>query len=100
MAFKKGESGNPAGKPVGALSAAKKNAREAIARLVDVNSERMQEWLDQIAEKDGPMAAWRCMNDVIEYHIPKLSRTEMTGKDGKDLPVPAFYIQPVKARED
>jgi hypothetical protein len=27
------------------------------------------------------------MMDVIEYHIPKLQRTEHTGKDGKDLPL-------------
>jgi hypothetical protein len=61
---------------------ATKNAREAIALLVDANSERMQGWLDQIAEKDGPMAAWRCLADVIEYHIPKLARSEvkMTGE--------------------
>lgn len=99
MAFKKGESGNPRGKPVGALSKAKKNAREAIARLVDDNAERMQEWLDQIAEKDGPLVAWKCMNDVIEYHIPKLSRTELTGKDGEKLPTAVFNIQPVKPSE-
>lgn len=59
-------------------------AREAIARLVDGNAERMQGWLDQIAKIDGPMAAWRCMTDVIEYHIPKLARTEVTGPDGGD----------------
>jgi len=93
------EEGNP-GKPKGAISNATKNAREAIARLVDDNSERMQGWLDEIAEKDGPLVAWKCMNDVIEYHIPKLSRTEMTGRDGKDLAAPTFVIQPVKARED
>jgi hypothetical protein len=39
----------------------------------------MQEWLDRIAEEEGPMAAWRCMTDVIEYHIPKLARTEHVG---------------------
>lgn len=62
-------------------------AREAIARLVDGNTERLQEWLDEIAEQEGPLAAWRCMMDVLEYHIPKLARTELTGKDGKDLPL-------------
>jgi hypothetical protein len=42
--------------------------------------------LDAIAadEKLGPMAAYKCMMDVIEYHIPKLARTEqtITGPDG------------------
>jgi hypothetical protein len=57
------------------------SAREAIALLVDANSQRLAGWLDQIAadEKLGPMAAWRCMMDVIEYHIPKLARTEHVG---------------------
>ena len=99
MAFKKGESGNPKGKPVGAISLATKNAREAISRLVDDNAGRMQGWLDEIAQEQGAMAAWKCMNDVIEYHIPKLSRTEMTGKDGKDLPAPVINIYPTKPSE-
>lgn len=59
------------------------NARAAIAALVDNNIPRMQAWLDEIAEKDGPQAAWRCMQDVIEYHIPKLSRTELANADGE-----------------
>lgn len=90
--------GNP-GKPKGAISLATKNAREAIARLVDDNAERMQGWLDEIAREDGPLVAWKCMNDVIEYHIPKLSRTELTGKDGEKLPTAVFNIQPVKTGE-
>ena len=61
------------------------NAREAIARLVDDNAERLQEWLDEIRETKGAEAAWRCLMDVCEYHIPKLARTEVTGKDGAEL---------------
>ena len=74
-------------RPKGSPNKATANAREAIAALVDSNAPRMQAWLDAIAADDklGPMAAWKCMADVIEYHIPKLARTEVTGKDGKDL---------------
>ncbi len=67
----------------GSPNKATRAAREAIARLVDGNAERMQEWLDRIAEEEGPMAAWRCMTDVIEYHIPKLARTEHVGDADK-----------------
>jgi len=28
------------------------------------------------------------IKDMFEYFKPKLARTELTGKDGKDLPVP------------
>jgi hypothetical protein len=38
-------------------------------------------WLDEIYERDGPKAAFTCFSDLIEYHVPKLSRTEVTGKD-------------------
>ena len=73
------------GRTKGVPNKATRNAREAIARLVDENSERMQEWLDRIAEEEGPLRAWQCMTDVIEYHIPKLARTEVTGKDGGEV---------------
>ena len=58
------------------------NAREAIARFVDGNAERLQGWLDQIAETDGPKAAWQCFMDTLEFHVPKLARTEITGPNG------------------
>ncbi len=54
-------------------------AREAIARFVDGNTERLQQWLDQIAERDGPKAAFQCFATVLEYHVPKLARQELTG---------------------
>lgn len=58
------------------------NAREAIGRLIDGNADRLQEWLDQIADEQGPVAAVKCFTDLIEYHVPKLARTELTGENG------------------
>ena len=75
------------GRQKGTPNKATANAREAIARLVDENAQRMQGWLDQIAKEDGPQSAWKCMTDVIEYHIPKLSRAELTGEGGKPMQV-------------
>ena len=51
-------------------------ARAAVAALVDGNVHKLEEWLTEIAAKD-PEKAWRCMMDVIEYHIPKLQRSEV-----------------------
>jgi hypothetical protein len=56
-------------------------AREAIARFVDGNTERLQGWLDQIAERDGPRAAFDCVVDLLEFHCPKLARREHVGAD-------------------
>lgn len=50
-------------------------AREAIAKFVEDNTERLQGWLDQIAT-DSPEKAFNCVRDLIEYHVPKLARTE------------------------
>ncbi|APW37644.1 hypothetical protein RD110_10945 [Rhodoferax koreense] len=59
-------------------------AREAIAKLVEGNIDQLQDWLDQIArdEKQGPAVAFKMLMDVMEYHIPKLSRAEHTGEGG------------------
>jgi hypothetical protein len=53
------------------------NARAAIALFVDRNAGRLEGWLDRIAE-ENPKAAFDCFQSVIEYHIPKLARTEST----------------------
>jgi hypothetical protein len=58
------------------------NARQAIASFVDGNADRLQGWLDEIAREQGPAAAFKCFSDLLEYHVPKLARTELTGADG------------------
>jgi hypothetical protein len=77
------------GRKPGIPNQATTNAREAIARFVDANVPRMQAWLDEIAAdpKHGPLAAMKCVQDVLEYHVPKLQRTELTGADGQPLVV-------------
>ena len=69
------------GRPKGLPNKSTAAAREAIARFVDGNIERLQGWLDQIAEKD-PEKAFTLFQSVIEYHIPKLARQELTGENG------------------
>jgi len=69
------------GRPKGLPNKATQEAREAIGRFVDGNSHRLQEWLDRIAE-DSPEKAFNLFQSVIEYHVPKLARTELTGKNG------------------
>lgn len=45
---------------------------------------RVQGWLDEIHAKDGPKAAMACFTDLIEYHVPKLARSEVEQHhDGK-----------------
>tara|TARA_R110001632_G_scaffold92880_2_gene198200 strand:+ start:599 stop:919 length:321 start_codon:yes stop_codon:yes gene_type:complete len=84
MAFKPGESGNPAGKPKGAQNKTTKAIKEAYQKLTEDNLENMSAWLTNIAAED-PAKAMTLMLQLSEYLIPKLARTEVTGNDGEDL---------------
>lgn len=84
MPFETGKIANPAGRPVGAVNKATSDARAAIAAFVDGNADRLNGLLDKI-ELESPKAAFDAIMSVVEYHIPKLARAELTGKDGKDL---------------
>ena len=59
-------------------------AKEAIAKFADNNADRMQQWLDDVAAdpKHGPKVAFDMLMGVMEYHLPKLARTEISGNDG------------------
>lgn len=72
------------GRPKGVPNKATASAREAIGRFVDSNATRMQAWLDEVAN-ESPEKAFNMLRDVIEYHVPKLGRTDITS-GGKPLP--------------
>lgn len=74
------------GRKKGVPNKATMAAREAIGKFVDGNAHRLQTWLDRIAEND-PEKAFSLFQSVIEYHVPKLARTEHTGKDGDAIRV-------------
>jgi hypothetical protein len=78
------------GRSVGTPNKSTALAREAIAKFVDGNSHKLQEWLDEIAmnEKLGPKVAFDCFMQVAEYHVPKLARTEHAG----DATAPITHI--------
>jgi hypothetical protein len=70
------------GRPKGSTNKATVAAREAIARFVDGNADRLNGWLAEIEANDGPQAAFKCFADLLEYHVPKLARTEHVGEGG------------------
>ena len=79
--FKKGRKPGP-GRPKGLPNKATANAREAIAAFVEQQTPRLAHLLERIEAEEGPMAAFKCIQDMVEYHVPKLARTEVTGADG------------------
>ena len=90
-----------AGRPSGSPNKATTQARQAIASFVDGNAHRLTGWLDQVAQgvktedpetgeekyivPPNPAKAFDMFQSVVEYHIPKLARTEVTGNDSMPL---------------
>jgi hypothetical protein len=99
---------NRAGRPKGVGNKSTGMAREAIAKFVDGNAPAMQGWLEKVADgipiietiKEGeevierqaerngvvlwlvppnPEKAFGMLQSVMEYHLPKLARTEHSG---------------------
>jgi hypothetical protein len=91
---------NRAGRPAGVPNKSTSMAREAIAKFVEGNAHQMQEWLEQVAsgvknEQDkyivlpNPEKAFGMLQSVMEYHLPKLARTEHSGDE--DQPVKVIH---------
>ena len=57
------------------------DVRHAIALIAQDNAGNFARWLNQVAADDPAKAADLYLK-AIEYHIPKLARSETTGKDG------------------
>ena len=84
------------GRQAGTPNKATNEARQAIGAFVDGNAHRLSIWLDQVAagvktvdpetgeEKyivpPNPAKAFDMFQSVVEYHVPKLARTEISGE--------------------
>lgn len=76
------------GRAPGTPNKATLEARQAIALFVDSNAHRLTEWLDRVAE-ENPAKAFELFQSVVEYHVPKLARTEHVGDGGGPLRIVA-----------
>lgn len=104
------------GRPKGVPNKATREARAAIAAFVNNNAERLQEWLDAVANglpatdargkpitdhsgrvlwslPPNPERAFTMVQSVIEYHVPKLARQEHTGLDGGPIGVASVDLK-------
>jgi len=67
------------------------NVREMIAMVAEQNAPKFAQWLDTVAMGDGdkvkpdPAKAADLYLKAIEYHIPKLARTEVAGDQNQPM---------------
>ncbi len=73
----KGISNNPNGRPKGSTNEDVKKARKVITEFVDKNCELLEELLIEIREEKGAYEAFKCIEGILEYSVPKLSRSEV-----------------------
>ena len=81
------------GRPKGSPNKSTAAVREAIAKMAEMNAPRFAMWLDEVAQK-SPEKACDIYLRAIEYHIPKLARTEVTGTDGQPVSMQISWAQP------
>lgn len=74
------------GRKKGVPNKATADVRAAIAMIAQRNVVNFEKWLTRTARKN-PAKAADLFLAAIEYHIPKLSRAELTGEGGKPLQV-------------
>lgn len=85
------------GRKVGSQNKSTAAAREAIAAFVDNNAHRLQTWLDQVANgvkvngayvvAPNPEKSFAMLGSLLEYHLPKLQRKEITGADSQPVTI-------------
>lgn len=79
------------GRKPGTPNKATADVRAAIATFAESNVEDFSEWVRAI---DDPAKRCDIFLRAIEYHIPKLARTEMTGEGGGPLVVVTGVPEP------
>ena len=104
------------GRQIGSVNKVTLTAKLAIAEFVDGNAHRLEGWLDAVAEgtpmldldgkqiydQDGnkvyitrpnPERAFNLFQSVVEYHVPKLARSEISGPGGGVIPIAAVDLK-------
>lgn len=86
------------GRSKGTPNKATADTRKTIALIADRNVAKLEDWLTRVAEDDPAKAADLFLR-MIEYHVPKLARTEVTDPEGGPVTV-VHRIERVVVRAD
>ena len=82
--FVKGQVANPKGRPKGIPNKDTSKFKEALNVLFETNADEMIQWLQEVKD---PKDRFAILKDFAEFLYPKLSRAEVTGKDGDAIQI-------------
>ena len=94
MAFKKGTSGNPIGRPKGAVSTTTKLIREHISQAIDGN--KIKEMLDKI---ESPTEYINAISKLLPYSIGKIKAYEEI-EEIEPISININFTETVESEED
>jgi hypothetical protein len=84
----KGGARDGAGRPAGVPNKATSEVKAAIAAFTSANVDKLDEWLNSI---EDPAKRLDLYFKALEYTMPKLARTELTGD--KENPISVSLVQ-------
>lgn len=94
MGQRKGQTGNPHGRPKGLQNKATLEFKEAVKNLIEFATPEMVDWLKAIAKED-PSKALEHVYKFAQFGHPLLARSELVGEGGKDLFPKSIQIEAV-----
>jgi hypothetical protein len=82
MGFKKGESGNPEGRPKGSLNKTTNDIRELISKVID--TDKIKDMLNQIEE---PIDYINAVSKLLPYVAGKVKPIENVEREHRDITI-------------